>query len=322
MNRRDSLLALAALGATPLTRAQTTRRLPRIGMATIVPLPALKPLTDAFEKGLREKGLIPGRDVVLDFRSSNQDVARFPELVRELVASKPDVIVTGINANTLAVSAATRSIPIVMTLGADVITERVVTSLARPSGNITGLTFDAGAGSWLKRWEFFKNAVPSLRRVAVLYDINMGASYGKLDTEAANSVGIEIMRRDIGDDFEEAFSVAKQWRADGVYFHPGVRQSSRRDELVAATNRHRLPSNFPAAWFVEAGGLMSYAPDLPDLYRRGADYVSRILKGAKPAELPIEQPTRFELVINLKTAKTLGLTIPQSLLIRADRVIE
>ena len=291
-------------------------------MASIVPLSALTPYTDAFEKGLREAGWVPGKDVVLDLRSTNQDAARFRGLVRELVASKPDVIVTGINFNTAAFRAETRSIPIVMAIGVDVIAEGLVASLARPDGNITGLTFDVGPGSWLKRFELFKQAVPSLRRVAVFYDFNNGAGYGDLDSEAAKSAGLEIMRRDVGDDFEASLSVAKQWRADGVYFHTGSRQISRLTELIAAINRHRLPSNFAVAEFVEAGGLMSYAPSVPDLYRRAAGYVSRILKGAKPGDLPIEQPTQFELLVNLKTAKALGLTIPQSLLLRADRVIE
>jgi putative ABC transport system substrate-binding protein len=324
MDRRTFLALASGAAAWPaLTRAQGARKLPRIGMAAFPPLSSLAPFIAAFEKGLREEGLVPGRDVALDFRSANLDTARYGEVVRDLVRSKPDVIITGINANTAAVRAETRTIPIVMTVGVTPVAEGFIKSLSHPGGNVTGLTYDVGAESWQKRFELFKLAVPSIRRVAVLYDADVGtANAVELNEAAARSVGLESLQHEIGDDFQETFSIAKRWRADAVLFFAGARQTARRAELIAATLKYRLPSNFPNAYFVEAGGLMSYGPSILDLYRRAAGYVSRILKGARPGDLPVQQPISLELVINLKTAKALGLTIPQEILLRADRVIE
>jgi putative ABC transport system substrate-binding protein len=323
MDRRTFLALASGAAAWPsLPRAQGSRKLPRIGMAAFPPLQSLASEIAGFEKGLREEGLVPGRDVLLDFRSANLDPARYREVVRDLVRSKPDVIITGINANTAAVRAETGTIPIVMTVGVDPVGEGFIKSLSRPGANITGLTYDVGAESWLKRFEVFKLAVPSISRVAVLYDADQGTANTGLIEAAARSIGLESLLHDIGDDFQEAFSIAGRWRANAALFFSGARQYARRADLVAMTLKYRLPSNFPQVRFVEAGGLMSYGPNIADSYRRAAGYVSRILKGAKPGDLPVQQPIVLELAINLKTAKALGLAIPREVLLRADRVIE
>ena len=323
MDRRTFLALVSGAAAWPrLAASQAARKLPRIGMAAFPPLSSLALYTAAFEKGLREQGLVPGRDVVLDFRSANLDPTRYGEVVRGLVQSKPEVIVTGINANTAAVRAESRIIPIVMVVGMDSVAEGLIKSLSHPGGNVTGLTFDVGTESLAKRFELFKLAVPSIKRIAVLYDAEQGSRYGSSDEAAAKSVGAEIMRRDIGEDFEDSFRIARAWRADAVLFYSGARQQTRRGELVATTIKYRFPSNFPNSELVLAGGLMSYGPNIADLYRRAAGYVSRILKGTRPENLPVQQPTVLELVINMRTAAALGLTIPQAVLLRADRVIE
>lgn len=323
INRRAFLTFISGAIAWPaLAAPQVARKLPRIGMAAFPPLSALAPYIAAFDKGLREEGIVPGQDVLLDFRSANLDPAHYRKVVRDLVQSKPDVIITGINANTAAVRAETRTIPIVMTVGMDVVAEGFVKTLAHPAGNITGFTVDVGTESIMKRFELFKQTVPSIRRVAVLFDGQQGSRYGPSDEAAAKSLGLEIVRRDIAADFEKSLSEAKRWHADAVFFYSGAQQTARLAELISATIRHRLPSSFLIADFVVAGGLMSYGPNLADVYRRSAGYVSRILKGAKPENLPVQQPTVLELAINLKTAAALGLTIPSAVLLRAHRVIE
>lgn len=323
MDRRRFLaLAGGALAWPSFANAQYARKLLRIGMAAFPPLSSLAQYIAAFENGLRDEGYAPGKDVLLDYRSAESDPARYGKVVRDLVQSKPDVIVTGINDNTAAVRAETRTIPIVMMVGTDVVAQGFVKSLARPGGNITGLTYDVGNESVAKRFELLKLAVPRTRRVAVLYDPPYGAENRDIDEAAARSLHLQVLRLDITDDFERTFATLSNKRADAVFFYIGARQTARRAEVVAATLKYRLPSNFPVAEFVEAGGLMSYGPNLPDMYRRGAAYVSKILKGAKPEDLPVQQPVKLDLVINLKTAKALGLTIPRIVLLRAERVIE
>lgn len=323
MDRRTFLVFVSSAATWPHSAIpQATRKLPRIGMAAFPPLSSLAPYIAAFEKGLREEGLVPGRDVLLDFRSANLDVTRYGQVIRELVQSRPEVIVTGINANTAAVRAESQTIPIVMVVGMNSVAEGLIKSLPHPGGNVTGLAFDVGADSVAKRFELFKLAVPSIKRIAVLYDAEQGSQHGDSDQAAAKSIGVEILRRDIEDDFEQSFSIVRDWRADGVFFYSGARQHARRAELVATAIKYRIPSSFPNSELVQIGGLMSYGPDISDLYRRAAGYVRRILKGAKPNDLPVQQPIVLELVINLRTAAALGLAIPRAVLLRADRVIE
>ena len=322
--RRQFLIASGALLAAPLASAQPARKPVRIGYAMLAPLSVLAPYTNAFEQGLRDLGLEPGRDVILDYRSANGDLARYAEVVREVVGAKPDVIIAGNNQNTLALKAATQKIPIVMMIGTAVVEEGLAASLARPGGNITGLTFDVGPDVGTKRYQLIKEMIPRIRRIGVLCDVPFCTSeYREIDRRAATALGLTLFeRREITDDFDHAFALQVRERVDAVYFLGGSRIFARRDEIVALALKHRLPAVYASEEMVIAGGLMSYGPSARDNYRRAAGYVSKIVKGAKPADLPIQQPMRLYLVINLKTATALGITVPQSLLLRADRVIE
>lgn len=277
-------------------------------------LPVLAPLspalTAAFEQGLRDLGHVPGKDILLEYRSAEGKREGYPEVVRQVVDSSPDLIVTGINANTIAVKAATQTIPVVMVFGTTVVEAGLVKSLARPGGNITGLTVDVGADFIAKRFELLKEAAPRVRRVAILYDDNYGADLQKADEAAAAALGLHLVRQDITDDFARTFSELARAGIDAVVCYVGERQARRRYELTALAAKYRMPSSFRFEEFVIAGGFMSYGPSLADQYRRAAGYASKIMKGAKPADLPVEQPVKFDLVINLKTAKALGLTIP------------
>jgi len=321
MNRRDTLAALLALGISsdPLG-AQPPGKVYRIGAAWIAPRRAIEDLLAAFEQGLREHGYVNGRNIALEYRFSDGK----PELTREVVRSNVDLIVTGVNPQTAAAKAATQTIPIVMIIGQDVVGQGFVASHARPGGNITGLIWEMGAGPTAKRLELLKEAAPRISRVAVLFD----PPYGEKDfglrraiEDAASALKLNLSWADITDDFERGFASALRERPEALFWFGHARQRARRAEIVALTAKHRLPASYHGAEFVEAGGLMSYAPNVPDLFRRAGKYVDRILKGAKPGDLPVEQPTKFEFVINQKTAKALGLTLPQSLLLRADRVI-
>lgn len=324
MKRRDLLLTSGALLVAPLARAQPARKPFRIGYATLAPLSVLAPYTSAFEQGLRDLGLEPGRDVILDYRSANLDLARYAEVVREVVEAKPDVIIAGNNQNTLVLKAATQKIPIVMMLGTNVVDQGLAASLGRPGRNITGLTFDVGPDVGVKRFQLIKEMIPRLRRIGVLCEVPFCTSeYREIDRRAAAALGLTLVERtDIADGVDQAFALQVRERVDAVYFQGGSLMAARLHEIAALALKHRLPAVFSAEEWVIAGGLMSYGPSPRENYRRGAGYVSRILKGAKPADLPIEQPMKLDLVINLKTAKALGIAVPPSLRVRADRVIE
>jgi putative ABC transport system substrate-binding protein len=277
----------------------------------------------AFLDGLRESGYVEGRNLVFDVRHGDGKPERMPEVARELVAGKPDVIVTGVNLQTRAARDATRTIPIVMSVGTDVVAEGFVASLARPGGNITGVTWDVGLEVMPKRFEYLKEAVPKLSRVAVLWDQGQDAPDFKSSiAEGGRSVGLTLVWIDYDEDHEQMFRAAARERVQALFTGGGARLFRHRKAIVELALKYRLPDTHYSGEFVEAGGLMSYAPNLPNLFRRAATYVDKILRGAKPADLPVERPTKLDLVINLKTAKALGLTVPQSLLLRADRVIE
>jgi len=321
LNRREfAEITAAALAFPEIALAQPVRKPFRIVWPVVSP-PSTA-LTAAFEQGLRDLGHIPGSDVVLEYHSADGKPERYPEVLRQVVDSGPDLIVTGTNAQTIAVRTATQTIPVVMALGTTVVETGLVKSLARPGGNITGLTVDVGSAFIAKRFELLKEAAPRVRRVAILYDDNYSADLQKADEAAAAALGLHLVRQDITDDFARTFSDLARAGIDAVVCYVGARQVRRRDELTSLAAKYRMPSSFRFEVFVIAGGFMSYGPSLADQYRRAAGYASKIMKGAKPADLPVEQPVKFDLVINLKTAKTLGLTVPQSVLLRADRVIE
>jgi putative ABC transport system substrate-binding protein len=286
----------------------------------------LAPGVEAFKQGLRELGWVEGKSFVLEARYSEGKVERLPELARELVALKMDVIVTPADLGIAAVKRETQTIPIVMALSSDPVGAGFVASLARPGGNITGLSNISPELSG-KRLELLREAVPGFSRVALLWnpDVRGAVLDYKEAASAARSLRVEIQSVEASraEDLDRAFSTITSWRAQALML-PGVNPVgfANRARIVSFAQRNRLPSMFPTKEYVDSGGLMSYGPSLVDLLRRAAGYVDKILKGAKPADLPVQQPTKFELVINLKTAKALGLTLPQSLLRRADEVIQ
>ena len=308
--------------AAPLAFAQPPRRIYRIGWPAIAPRHAFEHLVAALEQGLRDHGYVPGKDILIELRSAEGKMERYPEVVQEVVQSKPDVIVTGPNANTTAVKAATQSIPIVFAIGTDVIGEGYVKSLAKPGGNITGLTWDVGGGTVSKAFELLKEAAPRISRVAVLYEPPYHVVYRRAVEDGASAMKVSLVWLDSADNFERSIVQAVQERANAVYVMGGPRLFGRRAEVVALAAKHRLPATYVNTEYVDVGGLMAYAPNIATSFRGTARYIDKILKGAKPGDLPVEQPTKFDLVINLKTAKALGLKIPPSLLLRADRVIE
>jgi putative ABC transport system substrate-binding protein len=322
MDRRDTVCALLALGIAPFSSvAQEPRRIYRIGYPSLAPLSANAHVIAAFEQGLRDHGYVLGRDVMVEYRTAEGNVERYPQVVQEILRGKPDVIITGANQNTTAVKAATQSIPIVMMLGSDVIGQGYVKSFAKPGGNITGLTREVGAGPVIKRMELLKETAPGISRLAVLNTPYNESEFRIPIAETAATLGLRLFWLNLADDLEGAFAAVVRERADAVLHLGDPRHFGRRSEIAALAAKHRLPTAYPSSEFVDAGGLMSYGANLPDLFRRAADYVDKILKGAKPADLPIEQPTKFELVINLHAAKALSIAIPQSILLRADRVI-
>ena len=283
-------------------------------------------LIQAFEGGLREKGYTLGRDLVIEYRFADGRLERLSELAAELVRLKVDVIVTGVNPGTIAAKKATATIPIVMAGGFNPVEEGLVASLAHPGGNITGLTLDLGAEILTKRLQLLREVSPKLSRVAALTGIGMAYTPSQVKTleDAGHGLGITILPVEFrgANDVGEALTGIRRERAGAVIVSGGpvvLNQTARIAELAI---KNRLPAMGNNRQQADNGFLMSYGPSTADQWRRAAGYVDRILKGAKPADLPVEQPTKFELVINLKTAKALGLTIPQSLLLLADEVIQ
>jgi putative ABC transport system substrate-binding protein len=321
MDRRAFLAGSAALLAAPLAgEAQQAGKVARIGVLVAPSAASFSPRIEVFRKGLREHGYVEGKNIAFEYRYAEGKLDRLPDLAAELVALKVDVIVTASDPAVRAAQKATSTIPIVFAAVSDPVGNNLVESLARPGRNITGLSIQ-GPELDGKRLELLKEAVPGASRVAVLF----WPAYPPKEREiAAQALGIQIISlpvRELGD-FEPAFATARKENVHALLTSPSALINSVRERIVEFAAKNRLPAMYAGPEFVEAGGLMSYAPSYTDLFRRAATYVDKILKGVKPAVLPVEQPTKFELVINLKTAKTLGLTIPQSLLQRADHVIE
>ena len=318
------LLAVATVG--PPADAQQASKTAKIGILSATTPAALAPSVEAFKQGLRELGWVEGKSFVLEVRYGEGKVERLSELARELVALKMDVIVTPADLSIAAIKRETQTIPIVMALSSDPVGAGFVASLARPGGNITGLSNISPELSG-KRVELLREAVPGLSRLALLWNPEVrGAVLDyKEAASAARSLRVEVQSVEVSraEDLDRAFSTITSWRAQALML-PGINPVgfANRAQIVSFAQRNRLPSMFPTKEYVDSGGLMSYGPSLVDLLRRAAGYVDKILKGAKPADLPVQQPTKFELVINLKTAKALGLTLPQSLLRRADDVIQ
>jgi len=307
--------------------AQQAGRIPRVGV--LATRTAGDARLEGLLQGLRELGYVEGRNLLVEYRDAEGKTERFPALAAELVLLKCDVIVT--TGGTLAAQAAkqaTTTLPIVFASVGDAVAEGLVTSLARPGGNVTGLTV-AATELVSKSLEVIKQAVPGVKRVAILFKPDAMPDSAKKERlkaadVAARALGLrlQIVEARGAEDFDRAFSDMTRARADALAVPATQVFNLERRRLVNLAAKNRLPAVYPNRDFVDAGGLMSYGPNLADMARRAASYVDKILKGAKPADLPVEQPTRFELVINLKTAKALGLTIPPSVLGRADEVIQ
>jgi putative tryptophan/tyrosine transport system substrate-binding protein len=306
--------------------AQQQGKIPRIGFLTGSSLSSQLSRNEAFRRGLRDLGYVEGKNVVIEWRSYEGQRDRQRALVAELVRSNVEVIVAVGSGDIRSAKEATSTIPIVMLVGGDPVASGFVASLARPGGNVTGLATLRPELSG-KRLELLKEVVPRLARVAV-FASPLSEDHSRMRTElelAAGSFGVTLQYFDVqnASDVEPAFRAAAKERADAIFFRvPGPQASSQRPHIVSLAQKTRIPAIYEGPDYVEAGGLMSYGISVTDSARRAAVYVDKILKGAKPADLPIEQPTKFELVINLKTAKQIGLTIPPNVLARADRVIK
>ena len=327
MNRRAFVTGLGAVLAMPLAaEAQQAGKVGRVGYLLGATREQTSHLVKAFEDGLRDLGYVPGRNVVIEYRFADGKVERLPQLAQDLVRLKVDVIVTGSNQHVIAAKQATTTIPIVMVYVRDPVGAGLVASVSRPRGNVTGLSQDVGAEIPGKRLALLKEFVPKLSRVAVLANPDFLPALATLKAmEApARTLGMTVVRFDARGpgDLEGVFAAVTRARSDALVVTGGPVQFNMRTQIAQLALRHRLPSISAITEDVEAGGLMSYGASLTDQWRRAATYVDKILKGAKPADLPVEQPTKFDLLINLKTAKALGFTIPASLLARADQVIE
>ncbi len=324
---RTTLLALVTLSlgmlAAPLSApAQQPAKVPRIGLIRPGSPPDRDPNGEAFVQGLRDLGYVEGRTIAIEYRWAEGRSERISDLTADLVRLKVDVIVTT-GQHGVAAKQATSTIPIVFLVHPDPVAAGLVASLARPGGNLTGLSL-MGPELSEKRLELLKEALPKLSRVAVLRDPRQPPTDLPPTEAAGRALGVHLQVMEVRDinDLEAALAAAKKGRAGALNMLSSPFFYAHRARIVEAVAKARLPAMYHQREFVDVGGLMSYSPNFPDLFRRAATYVDKILKGAKPADLPVEQATKFELVINLKTAKVLGLTIPQSVLIRADQVIQ
>ena len=325
MDRRTFIGRIAGgfLAAPLAARAQQVGKVYRIGILEAIPAAQNAANLDALRKGLRDLGYVEGRNLIIEYRSADGRAERFPDLASELVRLKVDLIVTKGTPAARAAKNATGTIPVVMATMGD--PRAIVASFAHPGGNITGVT-TFSTELTAKRIELLKELVPNLSRVALLH--NMGNPAVPPEWEetrtAARSLGLQAELLDVRSqgDLGRAFELAVRQHVDALLIGADGLTQMHQQTIVDLVARNRLPAAYPAREFVEAGGLIAYAVNYPDLYFRFASFVDKIFKGAKPGDLPVEQPTKFELVINLKTAKALGLTIPQSLLLRADEVIQ
>jgi ABC-type uncharacterized transport system substrate-binding protein len=323
------LVAMMLLAVGVTAQAQQPKKVSRLGYLSPVDAATDSPRAEGIRLALRELGYIEGQNIAIEYRYAEGKVDRAPELAAELVRLKVDaIVVAGGTPSVQSAMNATKTIPIVMMgQGSDPVRAGLVESLARPGGNVTGLTA-LGRELGGKRLELLKEAIPKLSRVAVLYDPANPPSLHEVKEllpADARALKLTIQPWEIRavDDFEKVFAALNKQRPDGLYVvtaGPVMRPNEKR--IAGFALKSRLPSVYDSRGYVEAGGLMSYGADLADSYRRVAIYVDKILKGANPADLPVEQPTKFELVINLKTAKQIGVTIPQSMLYRADKVIK
>ena len=326
MRRRSFIgMAIAGLIAIPTAaRAQSSGTPPRIGFLNNLNPSTASASTEAFQQGLRDLGWIEGKNITIEYRWADGDMARHTALVSELVKLPVAVIVTAGTPAVRAAQHATKDIPIVVAIMPDPVALGFAASLARPGGNITGLA-NMFEELTPKQLQIFLEVIPKARRIALLSDPAMGDRGIQSATEAAaRTLGLVVRVFQTGNasDLEVAISTAKGERVDGVLVLPSPFFNRYRRRIAELASKQRLPTFSEASEYVRDGGLLSYGPSFPQMYYRAATYVDRILKGEKPSDLPIERPTKFELAINLKTARTLGLTIPKELLLRTDEVIQ
>ena len=326
MKRREFITLIGGgVAAWPLAvGAQTPPKIPRVGFIAGSNPAATEHTVGAFQQRLRELGYVEGQTIVLEVRWAEGRMERIPELVAELVGLKMDVLMTAVSQAALAAKKATQTIPIVM-IASDPVALGLVASLARPGGNVTGLSYFNEA-IVAKRLELLKEFVPGLVRVAVLRNplVAPHANFWQETEVAARTLGVALQPLDVRgpENFEAAFAAATRGNAQALIAFDDSLTVAYRPRIAALAANSRLPAIYGFREFPDDGGLMSYGPSFADLFRRAATYVDKILKGAKPADLPVEQPTKFELVINRKTANALGLTVPPTLLAQADDVIE
>jgi len=329
MKRRTFIALLggtAAFSPFAARAQQPAGRVYRVGFLVIASREQTLHLVKAFEEGLRSLGYHVGENVVIEYRFANGELERLPALAAGLVRLGVDVIVTGTNANTVAAMKATTTIPIVTTNSIDPIGTGLVASLARPGGNVTGFTADTGDEIFGKRLELLKETLPNLSRVGILWNPDVAPNHSRLTSirEAAPALGMTLVPAEARglDAIEQAFATMVRERVQGfVVLSDGV-LFNYRGQIADMALRNRLPAASTQSEYAEAGFLLTYGVDFRDLFRRSAVFVDKIFKGAKPADLPVEQPTKFDLVINLKSAKALGVEVPTSMLQRADEVIE
>jgi putative ABC transport system substrate-binding protein len=326
MNVKLLAIFLSALILVPpsFIQAQQPARIPRIGILVTSSASSFSARVEALRQRLRQLGYVEGKNIFIEYRYAEGKLERLPDLAAELVRLKVDIIVTAASAGILAAKKASATIPIVFGNSADPVGTGLVSSLARPGGNITGLSVMAPDLDG-KRLELLKEAFPKVARVAFLW-VPGGARGNRALTEmeaAAKALGLKLLSLEVRGlyDFESAFARAKRDGAQALITPPNSLITTQQRQVLDFAAKNRLPAMYPESDFVEAGGLMSYAPNQADLWRRAADFVDKILKGTKPAEIPVEQPMKFEFVINLIAAKQIGVIIPPNVLVRADKVI-
>jgi putative ABC transport system substrate-binding protein len=324
MKRRDFITLICGAAAWPLAARAQQSALPTVGFLRSATLADVPHWVTAFRQGLKEEGFVEGQNVAIEYRSADNQPDRLPALVAGLIRQPVTVIVANTPA-ALAAKAATTTVPIVFAGGGDPVRDGLVASLNRPGGNVTGVS-SLGAVLGAKRLELLRQLVPKATTIAVLVHPNApNTEAERRDVQAgAQAIGQQLIILDVNSerDFEPAFVRFVQRAAGALFVGTGAFMNSHRQQIVALAARHALPASYSPREAVEAGGLMSYAPSRTDAYHQAGIYAARVLKGAKPADLPVMQSTKFELVLNLKTAKALGLEVPDKLLALADEVIE
>ena len=307
-----------------VAHAQQVGKIPRIGVLVSASPSIAARRIQVFQQGLRELGYVEGKNIIIEYRYADGKLELVAELAAELVRQKVDIIVTDTSNAAQAAKNATKTIPVVFTSANDPIGDGQVSSLARPGGNLTGFSLLTPELNW-KRLQLLKEAVPKVTRIAFLTRMGTATGEQRFKEAEADAKGLKLRLQFLGakgaDDLGSAFDAAKRAGAQAVIAHPSTFLGTNRARIIELAAKHKLPTIYPSTPFAEAGGLMSYGPDILDNWRRAATYVDKILKGDKAADLPVQQPMRFEFVVNLIAAKQIGLTVPPNLLVRADKVI-